>query len=219
MRITYSTTLICSDQVALGRLGAGASWQGQPIIDAAQFFRAAVATVYGRGDGPEEFSLRVWALFATVAAALHFCGTHRASLPVQADLILVDEGGTIQLRMADAVRSVRIVERRGLAVLVDYNFTGSKFASEDVSAEPDPTDLMKVGILDLTGGDESKAVVFDVPFASSPRAVHVTVLAPAGGFVIGAGVDESTRTTAGFTARFGAAIPATGYKLSWTAIL
>lgn len=74
-------------------------------------------------------------------------------------------------------------------------------------------------VVDLAVDDEAKAVTYATAFAAAPRGVYATVLAPSGGYVITATVDESTRTAAGFTARLGAAIPAAGYKLSIIAVL
>lgn len=74
-------------------------------------------------------------------------------------------------------------------------------------------------VVDLAVDDEAKAITYATVFATAPRGVYATVLAPSGGYVLTTTVDESTRTTTGFTARFGASIPAAGYKLSIIAVL
>lgn len=79
-------------------------------------------------------------------------------------------------------------------------------------------DPMKRALISLDAADESKAVTFATAFASAPTYVNATILAPDG---TAAGIacwpDESTRTTTGITFRFAAAIPASGYKLSYLA--
>lgn len=219
MRILYSTTVLADDSnLAVGRVPAGLTWNGEPIIDAFNFFRDALATVYGRGDGPEVFAFTLWADFASEAAAILFCSTHRASLPLQADLLLTDTAATYALRMASAVRSVQIVRRIGLAVQVQYKFTGRQFLSEDVAADPEDTDLVKYGTATPASGDESVAIVFDTPFGGSPRFFCLTLVPPGGSPpVIVAGY--SGVTAAGFTALLAAGLPADGYTAYWKAEL
>jgi hypothetical protein len=72
------------------------------------------------------------------------------------------------------------------------------------------------GSVDLALNDESKAIVFPSEFASAP-AVNPIVVPPSGG--IGIQAWPESITAAGFTARLGFPIPASGYKLQWTALL
>jgi hypothetical protein len=78
---------------------------------------------------------------------------------------------------------------------------------------------MKRGSEALTIGDVSKTVSFAVAFGQPPGSVTCSISAPAGGGVIESNPDQSTITAAGFTAIFGAAIPASGYYLNWEAVL
>jgi hypothetical protein len=215
----YAGTLIHSENLAHGRVGAGASWNGEPIIDEVQFFRAANATVFGRADGPERFSQRVWRFFATEAAALTFAGTHRSTLPLQGDLTLSDDAGTVALTMAAAVRAVRIAQIAGVAVLVEYTFTGSRFESDDVPDIPDDPPNVKTGVIDLEIGDESKAVAFAVAFGASPNFCDAVVTVPTGEAGIRASPIEGTITAAGFTAKLSAAVTVEGCKLRYFAAL
>lgn len=73
-----------------------------------------------------------------------------------------------------------------------------------------------LGSTTLAAADETKAITFATAFASAPRVVLVQLVAPSDGFVISHSVDASPTTT-GFTVRFGAPIPASGYKLTWAA--
>lgn len=220
MRITYSDTLISSDDLTLGRVGSGSSWNGQPILDVVAFFRAAQSTVYGRHDGPEEFTQRVWRTFDTRAEALIFCGTHRSTLPLQADLTIVNDDESAALVMADAVREVRISRLVGLAVLVDYKWTGAGFSSGDVPGETvTDDDTVKTGYVALSVNDETKAVTFSPSFGATPKFVGVQICPPTGEGGFDAWPLEDTITPDGFTAKFGGLVPTTGYKLRWAAIL
>ena len=222
MLITFSNTTICTDEsLAIGRNGPlGMSFNGSPIVDVADFFRAALTTVYGRGDGPEEFSFGVWARFSTEAQALNFSMLHRTVIPVQADLTVMDTARTVALVMANAVRRITIAQVVGVAVFVQYTFIGAGFTSEDIPEDlEEDTDRMKVGSEALSADDETKAVLFASPFASTPRSVQPVVSAPSGGMKITCDLDESLYTAAGFTVRFSYPIPGAGYKLRWTAIL
>ena len=89
----------------------------------------------------------------------------------------------------------------------------------------DRTDLTIDGVdvqaltVDLDVNDESKAITYATAFSASPSGVYALVIAPAGGYVISATILQASRTTTGCTVNLGAAIPATGYKLSIIAVL
>lgn len=220
MRAYLSNTLIASPNIADGCVGpAGLSWNGAPILDVAQIFRAPFATVFGRGDGPEEFAFSSTWNFSTTGEALIFCSSHRTTLPVQADLTLVDDDGVTSVVMRGAVRDVRIGSVRGTSVQVDYKFTGSKFdLLEDVPEFSEDPDHMKVDVVDLNADDESVAIVFATPFGDVPRKPDLIIEAPFGQPAIGV-VGVRDVTAAGFTAVFSAALPSSGYKGRWSAIL
>jgi SPP1 family predicted phage head-tail adaptor len=89
----------------------------------------------------------------------------------------------------------------------------------------DRTDLTIDGVgvqaltVDLAVADESKAITYATAFASSPAGVYAQVISPSGGYVISCTIVQASRATTGFTVTLGAAIPATGYKLSIIAVL
>lgn len=220
MRITYSNTTLASPSLAIGRVGPlGLSWNGEPIIDVADFFRAALATVYGRGDGPEEFSFSVWAHFTTEAQVLNFCALHRTVLPVQADLTLIDDAATVALVMADAIRQVTIGQVIGLSVQVGYRFIGSGFTSEAIPEDlEENTDRMKVGKETLTINAEEVTVTFASPFASEPRYVNLNIERPTGQVPV-AVVGYRDVTAASFIAILSYPLPTGTYFGRWQAVL
>jgi hypothetical protein len=218
--ITYSTTLLASSNLALRRVGpAGITCNGEPVTQIEQLFRADFATVFGRGDGPVTFGFAVEVDFDTEAELLAFLLTHRETLPVQAALTLVDVAATVAFVMADAVRRVAFSSVKGNSVLVEYSFTGARFASEAVPAAPTDTDTVKAIDHALTISTVSQAIVYALPFASSPRGIVLTLSAPDGGTMFGFQIRESTRSATGFTVDFDAAVPASGYKLTGLAVL
>lgn len=221
MRVIYSTTLLASPQLALGRVGPFelGGPNGEAIVDEFNFFRADFATLYARGRKARQFTFKVTALFNSEAGALYFLATHEDVLPQQADLILVDEDDTRQLVMEDAVVSVQFGRVRGASVEVTYLFRGARFTSEDVIEDlEEDTDRMKVGTQPITIEDESAAVVFANPFASTPRSVGAIIEAPTGEPAV-AVVGVRDVSLAGFTVVFAAAVPAADYVLRWKATL
>lgn len=90
---------------------------------------------------------------------------------------------------------------------------------EYVSGAPTPPGFQgeQTGYVTLANGASTAAVVFPTAFAAAPI-VDCWIVAPDNtGFVISATPDGSTITGAGFTALLGAAMPAAGYRLMWSA--
>jgi hypothetical protein len=219
VRILYSTTVIADDNLAVGRVASGLTWNGEPLIDVVNFFRDTLATVIGRGDGAQTLAFELWYQCASEAEAVTFFVKHRDTLPLQADLLLTDAAATYALRMASAVRSVQMVRRIGLAVLLQYKFTGRQFLSEDVpDTDPEDEDLTKYGTATPAEGDESIVVAFATDFGAPPRFFDLKLVAPGGQPpIIISGY--SVPTASGFTVYLAAALPAGGYVGYWKAEL
>ena len=111
------------------------------------------------------------------------------------------------------------VSALGLSVVVRYTLKGGTFYTEDVPTPDSSADLVKAINQALTSGTTSQAIVFDVAFATPPRALSLNLSAPDSGATFGFQVRESTRTAAGFTVDFDATVPASGYKLTGIALL
>ncbi len=219
MRILFSTTVIADDNLAVGRVASGLTWESEPVVDVFSFFRDPLATVYGRSAGPLVLAFSGWHFFNTEKEAVIFCCTWKQQLPLQADLLLTDEAETFALRMANAVGSVNIGQRIGLAVPVQYKFTGRQFVSEDVpDTDPEDEDMTKRGTAAPAQDDESVAIVFDTPFGGSPSWFDLKLVPPGGSPPI-AVVGYSGISAAGFTAILSAALPADGYTAYWKAEL
>jgi hypothetical protein len=216
----YSSTLLASPNLATGRVGpSGISLNGETIFDDAAFFRADFATLFGRGRGPRTFEFTVLAIFSSESDAITFAATHEDGLPVQADLVLTDDADTLSLRMADAISQASIGRIIGVSVEVHYRFTGARFIQESPADIPDPTtDSMKVGQQNISAADESAVVTFPAAFGAAPTYVNLIVEEPVAAAPVSV-VGLENVTAAGFTAKFSAAVPGSGYKARWQAIL
>ena len=218
MRVTYGTAEISSTNLALGRVGpSGISLNGQQIVDAAEFFRAATTTFYGRGVRSVALGFAVDRLFATEAAALRFALTHHNDLEDEGDLLLTLDAETLSL--AGAVLEAVAIERwQGVAVRVRYSFRGSAFAT-DASALPEPDETMtRSGTPAVADGADTLAVVFSSPLPGVPFVPGGTLMMPtAGGAVIFWSPIEDTITASGFTAQLSGPTPGAGYKLPYQA--
>ncbi len=217
--LLYGTALLAADSLVLGRVPAGAALDGETLIDAFTPFGADHAIVYGRGRGERTYSVTVTRLFSTPAAAKLWLLTHEDTLPLQADLTIADNIANWAVVMAGAVVQARIRAQIGAAVTVDYTFTGARFESDDVPEIPTDDSTVKTLVIDLDENDTEKAVVFATAFGAAPKFVRGEIAAPDSGEAVFAVVRESTRTAAGVTFDFTAAIPGAGYKLLVLAVL
>ena len=218
MRITYASTLLTRDGA---ELAFGISVNGEQIIDEAGFFGAASRSYFGRGLYSTTLDFSVRRFFNTSREAEVFVLTHFAALPNTGDVQVTCGSGTdLQVcRMVNAVISAVPVAFLGLSVVVRYTLKGGVFYTEDVPTPDSSADLVKAINQVLTSGTTSQAIAFDTAFATPPRALSLNLSAPDNGATFGFQVRESTRTAAGFTVDFDAAVPASGYKLTGIALL
>lgn len=89
-------------------------------------------------------------------------------------------------------------------------------ASNMVSAVEMQT-LTREGIVSLTAGTDSKAIVYASPLPAAAQAFIVQLLIPAGGAQFPIAVDYSTSDVNGFTVELGADVPDVGYKIYYKA--
>ena len=216
MRVLYSNTWLAPGGIE-GTIGA--TWDGVQVNDEAAFFRAAAAVHYARGGRSRRFAFRVQRFFATEAAAILFATVNTQQLPLQADLLVYaddadDDAPAAQLTGA-VVDGVRVLAIVGSSLSLEYAFRGGEFTTDDITL-PTEDDLVKRGVVNLTEGEETKAVAFAQAFAAAP-VIAPGIQAPAGGYVFDVVIRDVT--TEGFTAVFGAMVPGPNYKLHYIAIL
>jgi hypothetical protein len=123
---------------------------------------------------------------------------------------------------------VRVYKSRAVQLIVD---NAVNQGDEGLPEDPGPDYLTitqgdarylrrasQEGLVNLTGGSESKAIVFSPAFDVPPTSVEVHLMIPSGGSIFLVAPDHSTITETGFTAVFGASVPGSGtYKLLWKA--
>lgn len=110
------------------------------------------------------------------------------------------------------------VTKSGFTILLAAATAAAGYSVAWVAAEAaDDLDaaVLQSGNATLAADDESKAITFGTAFAAAPR-VFCNVVAPDGGVLFT--VQPALVTASGFTAVFGAAVPATGYSLAWIAV-
>ncbi len=216
MKVLYSSTYLATG----GLQGAsGVNWNGQQVNDEAAFFRAAALSYFPRGNRSTKFGFGVNLSFNSEADALLFAAVQFNALPQQADLTILDEGGTVAIVLADAVLESVVPQVSGVYVFIKYEFGGGVWAS--TSVPPNPTeDTVKRGQVALAVNDESKVVTFDTPFGSTPVTVNCWAVPPSTASMrfIQAVPLYDTITTTGFSAAIAFPIPETGWFLMWEAI-
>lgn len=218
MKVAYTTGIWLASG---GREGTnGAHWNGKQINSEEQFFRAAASVFFPRGNRSTQFSFSVLRSFDGEGSAIAFASTHINDLPGKGDLYLIDEEGTVSLKLPGAVLdSISYGPLIGLAITVQYQFSGGLFEGSDTPPDIAEDDILKTGSVDLDVDDESKVVAFPVAFGSAPLIVECWVTPPSGGSqqFIQSVAPSDLITSSQFTAKIGFPIPETGYKLSWVA--
>lgn len=226
MRITIESTLLADGTLLAPHSGLAVN--GQQLVDDAQFFRAANATYFARGNAGVLLQFGVNRLFSSVRRAEAFALTHFDGLP-KSGLVACEcgeEGDTETAYLRDAVlESAAITGYRGCSVQVQYTIRGSRFESdvpeEEIPGEPDDAEgefiVLRRGKVNIANGAKTVDVVFSAPLSVVPI-VSPTVSRPAGGDAIWATVDEDSVTVNGFTASLSGAAPDGNYKLHYIAV-
>ncbi len=138
MQISYADLLLCSDSLAVGRVGpAELRIAGRQVNDTIDLARAVAASVISRGNRTTPVSFTVSWFFSTRRLAGLFAATHFASLPESGDLVLTvgDSGDQSVCTLADACLVACEPVQRGVCVQVAYQFDGGLFTSADALAD------------------------------------------------------------------------------------
>jgi hypothetical protein len=225
--ISLQNTLLCSPNVALGRVGPwGLTLNGEQLVDAVPFFRADVLQVFARGGFGVTLQFGVARMFSSVRAAEAFYLTHSGAIPLEGILTLVcGEGGDTQTVYLEGavVQSVAQSPHRGTIVDVQYTIRGGKFIGDvpdDLPGEVEPEEefiVMRRGKVSIAAAATEVEVTFSAPLSAIPI-VTAIVSRPTGSGAIGCAVREDSITTDGFTVDLDAAAPDGTYKLHYTAI-
>jgi hypothetical protein len=219
VQIFIASTELCSG----GRTGpTGLTVAGQKLTDEVQLIRAAEVQLWDRGGKSVTVSFGVQHEFNSVSAAQKWLLESWGLLPNEGDVTFFADNGD-EVYMLGAQLEAQIVSPIGVTVRVQYTLRGPPPQSSNPPAVvPDPDAVEEDPVIqsarkDIGSAVSSLVVAFDSAFASAPI-VSVSLEIPAGSPVISVSVVKDSITTAGFTARFGAATPNANYKLNWIGI-
>jgi hypothetical protein len=199
----------------------GLTLNGVQVNDQVELFRALTAVFYGRGNRSAILGFSVKRIPADLGTAEYTAMTEFWALPVQADLWLYldPEANGVALQFASAVlHNTEYGPTVGQSMPVRYQFkVVMPLTSNPPPNIPQPTSAMiQRSTVAITNGSASLAVSFSSSFSGTPIVV-ATINAPAGQPIISVNVLAGSVTNVGFTAEFGATIPASGYLLSYIA--
>jgi hypothetical protein len=224
VEIFLDTYLLCSPNIALGRVGpSGMSLNGDSIVDPVPFFRALAIAYFARGGESVEWQFRVVRLFNTERLAHKFALLHRTQLPRQGRIKVTvgASGDTEDIYLEDAIVQPTAPSIVGTAVVVQYSVKGG-IPSTDVpdplpSTDPEEESVsFRRGKVSIGNGDETVDVTFSAPLAGdlviSPRISHVS-----GEDAIDCELLEDTISADGFSVKLSAATTSANYKLHYTA--
>ena len=199
----------------------GLTLNGAQVNDEADLFRALQSVFYGRGNRSAVLGFTVKRLPADPGTAEYIAMTEFWGLPIQSDLWLYldPEATGPALQFASAVLSnTEYGPTVGQSMPVRFQFkVGAPLTSNSPPNIPQPTSSMiQRSTVAITNGTTSIAVSFSSSFTGTPIVV-ATIMAPGGQPVISCNILADSVTNVGFTAEFGATIPASGYLLSYIA--
>ena len=224
MRLTLVSTQLADSTVLTPH--SGITLNGRQLVDDAEFFRAATARVFARGNFGTTLQFSVTHSFSSQREAEVFFLTQPGSVPTSGLVTAICgvSGDTQTCYLEDAVvESVALPPYKGVSVEVQYTIRGGLWTS-DVPAElpgtadsPETTIVMRRGRVSITSGDSSVVVTFSAALSSVPT-VTASISRPTGGDAIWAIIREDSVTTSGFTADLSGATPASGYKLNYIAV-
>ena len=220
MKSSYGSVWLSIENPA-SSVTLGLTLNGQQINDEVQFFRALVATFYGRGNRSAAIGIPVTRQFGSLQGAEYFLATHFWTLPIQDSLRLysgLDADQRVLLFANAVIDQIQVGPAVGTSVPLRYVFKVSSPVVEDPPPDlQQPTDdMIKRGTTAITAAADHVDVAFSVPFASPPIVVG-NIQRPVGGDQLWAIVRDATVTVNGFTADLSAPAPDGTYKLSWIA--
>ena len=233
MIVLFETTYLASgwaqsvDDIAL---------DGEQVVDEAEFFRAAVATFFPRGNVRTALEFTVHYIFGTQVAAEVFVVT----LPSQLPMTNADNGAlqcicgglnpaTQQIcYMSPAVlKSVRVLKQTGLSVDVRYSLVGGYFTTSvpgsGLPTYPNPNELSIVfrrGQVNISNGAATVAVTYSSALPGMPGAdPDVWISAPSGSVMMDCWCQHDTVSTLGFTAILADSVPNGNYWLNYSVFM
>lgn len=228
MQIVFETAYLAPGQI---QSADAVSVNGEQIVDEADFFRAAAANFFPRGNLKVEFRFITHWSFTTTVAAEVFVLTYANLLPMtNTDIGTVqcvcgaENPGTEQTcYMINAVLKGVSIKYVGTSVDVEYTILGPGFTTNvppNLPIAPTPNVPQQVCVRGkqlLTNGQVSPvAVSFGVTLPGPPGAdPDCWISGPTGSETFGCRTDSDSVTTSGFNVDLDIAVPGNGYYLNW----
>jgi hypothetical protein len=198
----------------------GLTLNGRQIVQEEQFLRAAAEQLFPRANRVVRLAFRSERTFSTIKAAELFVAGHYDTLvngPATLTLRCgLDSESPVDVLVQNAVlESIEMPVYRGTSVTNGY-----RFAAPRISAiyTPPAEGEVRSGTLSINNGVSTQTFT-GLAFPSAPARVLVNVVKPSGGMQIFGTMVDGTITTDGFRVDFDAIVPATGYKLTYFAVL
>lgn len=229
MKIKWNDTWLADDVSP----SFGLTFNGQQIVQEAQFIAAANAALYGRGNRTLAIAFSVTRTFGTVRAAEVYALTVYDAMADEGTLVCrcgaLGEG-YIEVEFEDAVLVGRGIPRyRGVTVQVDYQFRAPKVSTigeqvgeddlppdevpPEIPPDDDEDDDMKSASVNIPAGVDQFSV--GIAFPSIPARVLPHVRIPAGGEIIHAHVVDGTLDGSGFDVSLSGVTPNGDYILDF----
>ena len=211
MKIKWNDTWLADDSSP----AYGLTYNGQQIIQEAQFIQAATAALYGRGNRTVTLAFSVTCTFDTVREAEEFALTQYGTLEDEGTLLCrcgANGEATSDVTFAGAVFvGPKVPRYRGVSVQVDYQFR----APQVTGVFPSEDDDMKSASVAIPNGVETHSFA-GLAFPSIPTRIMPHVRIPEDGDNIEAHVVDGSVTADGFDIQFSGVIPAEGYILDFS---
>jgi hypothetical protein len=228
MNVLFETTWLAPGQAQAAK---DVRFNARQVVDEAQFFRAAFATYYPRGNVECSLEFVTQWIFTSTQLAENFVLTVGTFYPMtNADngvlqcVIGAETPNPITIYSPSAVlESVEVLNYVGMSVDVRYRLRCQPFQSSippNTPSFPNPNVYVYVlqrGNQSIGSGATSGTVTFTTPFSSTPI-VTGSVNQQSGSQGIAGRILQNTITVNGFTFELDAAAPDGSYVFSWIAM-
>lgn len=218
MKVNFANHVL----VAAGIEGVkGLSVNGEQQIEEADFFRAAAAVFYGRGNEKSEISFSVARDHGSVKLADLYALTRRKNLPREGDLVITCgfPGDEQVIFFPNAVLGPSNIRLIGQTSITAYVFMAGLPDTDTIpdEGEVDP-DVTRRSTVAIANAATSGSVAFLNAMSGAPT-VTCSVVCPSGGDAIFATIVDGSVTATGFNYVLSGPTPSADYKLAYIAIL
>lgn len=229
MNVIFETSYLAPGQAQAAK---NVRFNARQVIDEAQFFRAATATYYPRGNVECSFEFVTQWIFTTAAQAEQFVLSSGSAYPMtNADngvlqVVIGAETATPQTIYSPSavLEEVEVLDYIGRSVDVRYKLRCQPFTVTAPpfvpSLPPSDTSMYTIlrGVNSIGSGATTLAISFGSVFSTLPVGLTATMSQQSGSQAIFCRILDNTITTSGFTVEFSAPLPDSSSKVRWVAV-